>query len=76
MSAYDVSKPFGLKSGCQNVGPDMGHILWTLIVFPKFFHENFDFEKPSADNNENMNNYPICKELNLKYKGNICIHDS
>ena len=45
----------------QNVGPDLD----LSCLCRTHFFEKVNFEKQSADDKENMKNYPACKELNI-----------
>ena len=60
-SADNLCKQFGPRSGSTErrswPGPE-------LFVSYTFF-EKVNFEKLSADDKENMKNYPACKELNI-----------
>ena len=48
----------------QNVDPDLDPNCLCRTLFLKKF-EKVNFEKKSADDKENMKNYPACKELNI-----------
>ena len=45
LSADNLCKQFGPRSGPTNVGPDLDQNYLTLMVFLKYFFDKVDFEK-------------------------------